>query len=153
MLVEEDLNNILKILRGLKRVAACPKKIDVPCIYCLECQQSNYDEVEYENGLLKITTNSVLINLKIDVGESELDRALLAELVKAFSSQLGFIMEKPEEGYQITFFFYYTDRDAVPLFERFMTNVLPEIHGILTKGRINVRNWARSVAQKLFPKI
>jgi len=147
------MNNVLRILRGLRRVSACPKNIDVPCIFCLECDKCDYDEKGYEDGLIKTTANSVLINLKIDVGESELDKALLMELVKAFSGRLSFVMEKPEEGYQISFFFFYTDKDAIPLFERFIMDVLPQIHGILTQGRINVRNWARSVVQKLFPKM
>ena len=153
MRVNEDLSNILRILRGLKKVPNCPKRIDVPCIFCLECPMSNYDEKEYEDGLLKITTNSVILDLKVNIGESELDKALLSELVRALSSRLGFIMEKPEEGYQISFFFFYTDKDAITLFERFMMDVLPQIHGIITQGRMNVRNWARSIVQKLFPSM
>ncbi len=148
--IRDDLQNILRILRGLKRVSACPKRVDIPCVFCLECERSKYDEIVYEDGLLKITANSVLLNLKLDVGEAELDKALLLELAKAFSSRLSFVMEKPEEGYQFSFFFFHTDKDAIPLFERFIDDVLPQIGGILTQGRINVRNWARSVVQKFF---
>jgi len=151
--VRDDLSEILRILRGLRKVPNCPKKTDLPCIFCLECPLCNYDEKMYEDGLFKITTNSAILNLKINVGESELDKALLSELVKALAGRFGFIMEKPEEGYQMSFFFYYPDKDAIKFFEKFMTDILPELSGIITKGRINVRNWARSVVQKLFPSI
>ena len=136
MRVRDDLPEILKILRGLKRVPNCPKKTDLPCIFCLECPLCNYDEKMYEDGLFKITTNSAVLNLKIDVGDSELDNALLAELVKALAGRFGFIMEKPEEGYQISFFFYYPDKDAIRFFEKFMTAVMPELRGIITKGAL-----------------
>jgi len=151
--VAQDLVNITKILRGLRKVPNCPKKIDVPCIFCLECPLSNYDEKLYEDGLLKITTNSAILNLKVEVGESELDKALLVELVKALSSRISSVLENPEEGYQISFFIYYTDKDAVADVERFMNEVLPQLRGIITQGRINVRNWARSMINKLFPKL
>ncbi|MEX0567828.1 MAG: hypothetical protein Q6363_001545 [Candidatus Njordarchaeota archaeon] len=150
MRIAEDLSNILRIVRGLRKVSDCPKKVDVPCIFCLECQKSNYDEITYEDGLLKITTNSVLLNMKIDIGDNELDRALLSELIRAFSSRLSFVMDKPEEGYQISFFFFYTDKSSTGPFERLITEILPELNGIITKGRMHVRDWARSVVKKYY---
>lgn len=150
MRIVDDLPNILRIIRGLRKVSGCPKRVDVPCIFCLECPKSNYDEIMYDDGLLKITTNSVVLNMKIDVGKRELDRVLLSELIRAFSSRLSFVMDKPEEGYQISFFFFYTDKSSVGSFERLITEILPELQGLITKGRMHVRDWARSAVKKYY---
>jgi len=150
MRIVDDLPNILGFVRSLRKVTDCPKGIDVPCIFCLECEKSSYSEMEYDDGLVKITKNSILINLRFSEVTDIMDKALLDEIIRHISARYSIIMDKPEEGYDITFFVYYTDKNSGVELLRHLLEKFGEIRSILTQGRIAIRNWARSVVEKYF---
>ena len=150
MRIIEDLQRIQNIIKGLRKVSKCPKNIDIPCIYCLECALSNYDEIEYEDGLLKMTTNSILLNMKIAAKE-DIEKLLLAELIRAFSKHLTFILDTPEDGYEISFFFFHTDaknEDIIRLFINFLKNIVPKLQALVLEGKMNIRRWASNTARR-----
>ena len=149
MRIIDDLHNIVSKLKLLKSIPDCPKGTDMPCIFCLECDKSEYQEFEYDDGLMRWTKNSAVINLKLNYGMDALDKVIIRELVKALASTYTFIIDKPEEGYDLSFFFFHTDKEFIPIFER-IVRTLPELARLVTEGRMTIRNWAKNTVKKHF---
>jgi len=150
MRIIDDLPNVLGLIRSLRKVSGCPKGIDIPCVFCLECEKSDYSEKEYEDGLIKMTKNSILINIRFREITDPIDRALVGEVIRQLSAKYSVVLDKPEEGYDVTFFIFYGDKAASAELIRILIEKLGNLRSILTEGRIAIKNWARSIVKRYF---
>ncbi|MCR8470260.1 MAG: hypothetical protein QXY55_04485 [Candidatus Korarchaeota archaeon] len=151
MRITEDLPNILSLIRSLRKVSDCPKKVDLACLFCLECDKAGYRELEYEDGVVKVTKNSMQINIKlIAIGEDPINRALAAEIVRQLSAKYRFVADEPESGYDMTLFILHSDPSANPSIIAAIIQKLENIGSILAEGRLAIKNWTRGAIERYF---
>ena len=150
----EKLKSIDEIIAKLKELheVECGKGIDYPCVTCLECPNADYHEYYLEklNLIMKWTANSAIISIKLPLRDY-LDEFLYKELLKELSRRFNFILDKPEEDSHISLFIKDSDvRDDMKMrqIEAFLKKDLKELMGMITKGRILIKDWARYMVDK-----
>lgn len=151
MKISDDLPNISRLARSLRKVPDCPKKVDMACIFCLECDKAEYREIEYEDGVIRMTRNSMQINIKFpSIRDDPINKALLTEIMRQLALKHRVILEEPESGYDVTFFLFYSDPAANAGVITTIIKKLEDVMGILTEGRLAIKNWARGIVEKYF---
>lgn len=150
----EKLKYIDEIIDKLKELhkVECGKGIDYPCVTCLECPNANLHEYSLDklNLFMKWTTNSAIISIKLPLRDY-LDEFLHKELIKELSRRFSFILDTPQDNAHISLFIRDTDvRDEIKMrqIEAFLKKDVKELMGMITKGRILIKDWARYMVDK-----
>jgi len=150
----EKLESIDEVIAKLKELheVECGRGVDYPCITCLECPNADYHEYSFDklNLFMKWTANSTIISIKLPLRDY-LDEFLYKELLKEFSRRFNFIMDKPDNDAHISLFIKDTDvRDDMKMkqIEAFLKRDIKELMGMITKGRILIKDWARYAVDK-----
>ncbi|MHA1615941.1 MAG: hypothetical protein ACTSX9_01355 [Candidatus Njordarchaeales archaeon] len=149
-----SIDELLDVLKDL-RVLNCDKKgYDYPCVLCLECERAGYREYKFPGPpeiLLKKTVNSAILSVKIPARD-ELDRLLIREVAKAITRRFPLILDKPEEGYDISLLIKATDVASKRVHESmrvFLIEFIGKIMEALTEARSIIRGWAEKLAARI----
>jgi hypothetical protein len=132
----------------------------IPCVSCSDratCEQANFKELEFGDGVMRRAGSSATISVRIPK-QGDLDELLLKQLVKGMVEDRKYMLITPEETFDLTFFISIESYPggivtAQEPKKGLMRNVIEFLSSKPIEGRLKIHDWVRGEIEKFDHKV
>ena len=135
----------------------CPKRggIDFPCVICQECEIGTPEIILEGDILIEKTINSAIISIPLEL-ENDFEEVMLKSYLQSVGSKTSFIMKKPAEGYQVSFFIdasMVRTKQQRKQIEEFIQGFERHWKSLLARLKSVLKKWEREAVESTLAKI
>jgi hypothetical protein len=132
----------------------------IPCVSCSDratCEQANFKELEFGDGVMRRAGSSATISVRIPK-QGDLDELLLKQLVKGMVEDQKYMLTQPEETFDVTFFISIESYPSGIVTAQepkkgLMRNVIEFLSSKPIEGRLKIHDWVRGEIEKFDHKV
>jgi hypothetical protein len=132
----------------------------IPCVSCSDratCDQANFKELEFGDGVMRRAGSSATISVRIPK-QGDLDELLLKQLVKGMVEDQKYMLIPAEETFDVTFFVSIESYSggivtAQDQKKGLMRSVIEFLSSKPIEGRLRIHDWVRGEIEKFDHKV